>query len=704
MPLPPEFRSPLELGDYDTLEDIWVQRLAEAPHDVAPFAAAARELAARDEEERARFLLELVDAELRSRGLHRARLDLLRRAGTVLLPPERVHPEILGTLAELYGAGDTFDGVVEAVGLRRAPHDLPKSWEKVERLEQILAYDVGTLVAMNGQGVGRVVELNFPLESLKVEFAGGRNLHVGFRAAPKVLEKLPPGHILRRTVEEPEELARLVAEDPSELLRVVLESRGRPLTAGEIKQDLATVVPDSSWTSFWAAARKHPQVVVGGKGRQTYAWAASSDHAVEAVWAAFERAAPRKRIDLLRREGDREPELAGRMAAELAALGESAAGSDPGLAYEIWAGLERAGRAAAAAALSPDRLLGGDRRLLDTLLSGLEDRSLKEDAYRSIRRLRDDWREVFFDRMGREEDPKSLDLLHDELVADAGGTPSRALARFLDAAVSQPHRQPAAFTWLAERAARDPALLCRNPLRLLQQILAAPHREELAPYRARLKALGEKGGTLLRLVPELAEEQAAAASDAVHRAALLEAYQRDNLQHALERQFPSLTGEQAAVDVLWALPASIAARRAELEDIARKELPANRKAIAEARAMGDLRENFEYKAARQRHEYLTARATKLDRELGRVQTLDLAKVDPAQIRVGTRFRIELEGGDERTLTLLGPWESDPDRGVLSYQSELGQSLLGKAVGEAVQVEGKAGTVRSIEVAEPPAAG
>src|SRR5262249_48925385 len=138
---------------------------------------------------------------------------------------------------------------------------------------------------------------------------------------------------------------------------------------------------------------------------------------------------------------------------------------------------------------------------------------------------------------------------------------------------------------------------------------------------------------------------------------------------------------------LYATPASIDARRAELKRLLKVEIPANRKAIEEARAMGDLRENFEYKSARQRHEYLAARTGALDRELRRVRPLDPKTIDTSEVRIGTRLALRAQDGAPRSPTLLGPWESKPEEGVVSYESELGKGLLGKKIGDAVELEG-----------------
>ena len=121
----------------------------------------------------------------------------------------------------------TFAGLAEAAGLHRATDDIPKTWEKVDRLEGLLAFDVGAFVWMEGKGAGRVVEVNFGLESFKVDLESQRGLNVGFRAAGKLLKPLPPGHLQRRKLEDPGELARLRDAAPAELLRAVLES-GEP--------------------------------------------------------------------------------------------------------------------------------------------------------------------------------------------------------------------------------------------------------------------------------------------------------------------------------------------------------------------------------------------------------------------------------------------------------------------------------------------
>lgn len=693
-------RTYIDKGDFDSLENDWLARIEENAGDLDYFVGTARALSGQGQGERAGVLIGLLDEQLQERGLWELRLELLRRAAQFMLAGDEIHEAILATVRELYPESPSREGMIEEVGLTRAPGNVPKTWEKVDRLRELLVYEVGTAVSMEGRGAGRIAGVNWALSSFKVEFVEATALNVGFRAAVKLLSQLPDGHFLKRKLEEPDALEALGRKDPPALLQALLESYDKPLTAGDVRLLLGGLVPEKSWTSWWSAARKHPQVVTRGKGRQTYAWAETSGDAVEATWRAFERAKPRRKIALFKRDGTRDAELRQRMVGALAEIADQAAASEPGLAFEIWHALDKVlddlgatvGADAASGELdwSPERLIerpGG----LKALLTGIEDRAVRESAFRVIRQRRDDWGDIFLAGLADESDARVLDFVFGELAASG----QRGIDRFLDGLLAQPHRAPGAFTWLAERAAEEETLAARNPLRLLQQILDGLSRNELAPFRLRLRKLVESGGTVSRLLPRLKPEQAPAAADAIHRAAGLERHERDDLTTALEMRFPTLRGEEAASTTLWATPEAIAEKRDELNRITKEELPANRAAIEEARAMGDLRENFEYKSARQRHEYLSALATEINRQLSRARPIDFSAIDPSQVRVGTRVTLAGPAG-ERVLTILGPWESEPEQGIVSYESDLAASLLGKSPGERVEVAGEPCEVVGVE--------
>lgn len=693
MAIPRRIHDLLNKHDFDSIEVEWLAQLEEEPENLDFFAGVARALVGQAQEKRAKNLLEMLDETLVEQKDWQTRLNTLKRVGDLLFKDgAAIHKTLLSTLEKLYGSHSNLPSLIEAVGLQRPTPDPAATWEKVDRLVTLVLYDLGTVVFMEGKGAGRIADVNLGLSSFRVEIAGMPKITVGFKAAGKVLQKLAPDHVLYRKLTAPAELKALALSDPPELLRIVLTSYSGPVLATDIKRDLTGIVEESRWNTFWTAARKHSQVIASTSGKQTYTWAASNEAAVDRVWKEYQRAEPRKRIELYRRDGARDPELARRMEEDLIQIATQAMDGSPGLAIEIFAALEKQGRTHDEMAFSPRKLLAESNP--GPVLVGIEDRLLRERMYNLLRETREDWPSHFLAALSREDDPRTIELLISALKEHS----PVAVERFYDSAIASPAKLPGAFTWLVETAAEDEALRKRNPLRLFQHILSGLLTPELTPFRLRLLAQCESGGTLVRLLPHLTEEQAAQAADAVHRAAGLEPYRRDDLNAALEIRFASLRKE--AVQPLYALAGSIEAKRAELQHIATKEIPANRKAIEEARAMGDLRENFEYKSARQRHEYLTARAGELQSQLNRSKAIELENLDTSEVRLGCAVELQDAAGNHQTLAILGPWESDPEAGVISYESELGKALIGRRPEAIVDVGGQSYTVLAIRAYRP----
>ena len=698
MTLPRDIQDYLSSRNFEAIEDAWLSHLEAHPSDIEHFVAIGRALEKIGEDDRARVLLEMVDDGLVQNERWPEHLALLRGIGTLLLEPKKLHPAILKTLQHIHGDSPSYGEMLEKVGLKKAIDDIPKTWKKVDRLETLLDLDIGTIVLLEGKGAGEVVEVNMQLDSFNIKLDDGGSIRVGFGGAAKLLSALPEGHILHRKRTAPEKLEKLRDEQPAELLRIVLESFDGPMTGGDVKKQLVGVVDAKQWAKWWAAARKHPHVLASSKGRHSYTWAATTSDAQDAVWESFETADTRAKLALLRQSTDRATEIRKRMSNTLAALAAKQREAEPGLACEIWFGLEKWGEIEAGSTWepewSPHAVIGRAPAGTDlrSCMAGIHDRNFRMRAYELARATRDNWQELFVQLIiGQEADARALDHLANELLSES----SDAFGSFFDQLVSQPHKHPAGFTWLVERASNEPFWLQRNPIRLLRQLLRAMNDDTFGPYRAaRLEPMLDSGGTLPRLLDHLSEEQAIQAAEALERAPGLADYQRKPLLNALYLRFPQL--RQQEEEPLYALPESIEAKNEELRRLAQEEIPANRRAIEAARELGDLRENFEYKSARQRHEYLSARASQLDADLKRARPIDPSTVTGAEIVIGSKVRFEAPNGIERTITVLGPWESKPEDDVLSNRSELVQSFLGTKLGGEVKIGDETFKVASIK--------
>jgi transcription elongation factor GreA len=137
----------------------------------------------------------------------------------------------------------------------------------------------------------------------------------------------------------------------------------------------------------------------------------------------------------------------------------------------------------------------------------------------------------------------------------------------------------------------------------------------------------------------------------------------------------------------------------ELEQLEKVERHEVVKAIEVARAHGDLKENAEYHAAKERQGMIEGRIMELKDKLSRAEVIDCTTVSTSRAVFGTVVTLmDMETDDEVTYQLLGPEESDVKKGSISVLAPLGQSILGKEVGDEV-VTKTPGGVREFEVVE-----
>ncbi len=125
-------------------------------------------------------------------------------------------------------------------------------------------------------------------------------------------------------------------------------------------------------------------------------------------------------------------------------------------------------------------------------------------------------------------------------------------------------------------------------------------------------------------------------------------------------------------------------RASELKDLISRQLPENAAALAHARSLGDLRENSEFSAAKERQKYLNARQAELESDLLAVRTSDFSDIVIGdRVVVGCTVTLAFADGKKEVYHVLGAWDSDPDKKYVSYQTTLGKALIAKKTGEAV---------------------
>ena len=168
---------------------------------------------------------------------------------------------------------------------------------------------------------------------------------------------------------------------------------------------------------------------------------------------------------------------------------------------------------------------------------------------------------------------------------------------------------------------------------------------------------------------------------------------RPEMQQIMEE---GAAAEDTSLIVSWE---SLEKRKVDLEDLVKNKIPQNKKDIQIAREYGDLRENFEYKSARQQQAVLLRMQSKYERELRHARGTDFADSKSETVGIGTVVELEDSNtGVRETCTILGAWDSDPSRRILAYLSGMAKALIGKAPGEEAELPtDESNTTRRVKV-------
>jgi transcription elongation factor GreA len=137
----------------------------------------------------------------------------------------------------------------------------------------------------------------------------------------------------------------------------------------------------------------------------------------------------------------------------------------------------------------------------------------------------------------------------------------------------------------------------------------------------------------------------------------------------------------------------------ELKRLKNDERPAVIRALAEAREHGDLSENAEYHAARERQSFIEGRMLELEDKLARAEIIDISQQSGTTVKFGARVKLVDEETDEEVIyQVVGSEEAEIQRGLLSISAPLGRALIGREAGDSVEVSTPRGT-RYFEILE-----
>src|SRR5262249_15144070 len=253
--LPSAVQKLIDEKKFPALEVLWTQKMEAESEPLEFFFAIAAAVKKKGGGPQAlswlRFLADYHEGDEQIRTL----LELAR-----MFPTDTEGRKALtASLRARFGSHPVFGAVLAKFPVEGAGAQDPS--ETAGKIARWLQFQPGEIYFMPGRGAGRLSEMNPALDVMRLEVAGAK-VPLSLVSAEKNLTRLPADHCLRKKVEDPSALAALAEKDPSETVRWLLASFGKPLTVAEIKEHVSGVVPEARWSAFWAAARKHPQLLV----------------------------------------------------------------------------------------------------------------------------------------------------------------------------------------------------------------------------------------------------------------------------------------------------------------------------------------------------------------------------------------------------------------------------------------------------------
>lgn len=580
----------------------------------------------------------------------------------------------------------------------------------------------GTYCTHKSWGFGCIESVNFLVNQMTIDFKAKKGHTMQLQYAAESLQSIPSEHILARRANDLAGIKTLAKDDPIGLVRTILSSYGGQATQDQIAQSLQPeVLNEPEFKRWWEATKKllkkdghfgipakksEPvelrEQAVGrseellakfSEARRLKDQLAALDQIIKNLDAFGDAAALQPVVTTIENAARKSQKLNSASAFELIMARD-----------EI---CEKSSLTPGAEAITLAHLLQEEERRLSEILPEIP-------AAKQKRVLAD-----FPKAYGESWSVKALALMLKSSVRVTA-----EIARLLQEQGKHEELRHALDRWISEHSITTEVLywLCKERStgafgdlvtpEVFSAILAALERDQFSE----IKRGGKLHDLLIEdreLLPDLLDgAEPGVVRDSMRKLMLTPVFEELNkrsLFGRIIRNHPELesmltgdTGEkQEALIVSWS---SLEKRKDEYEELITKKIPENTKEISIARSYGDLRENFEFKAAKEMQRVLMRRKSEMEQALSRARGTNFENPDTALVSIGTSVWLQgVDDGETENYTLLGAWDSDPDHGILSYLTAIGQALIGHKPGEIVELPTERGPVRRVKIAEIKAA-
>ncbi|AKJ64540.1 GreA/GreB family elongation factor [Kiritimatiella glycovorans] len=586
--------------------------------------------------------------------------------------------------------------LVEAAGFESIPPA-----EAFRRLFKLWGFESGSLCYDRTWGLGRIERVDDLYRRVVVEFESQRDeREVPFEQAAERLEPVSEDHLYTLRERDPDELRRMIRKEPLAVLKRALAHFG-PSTQDELGDALVPVIIEpGEWKSFIdrarAAAREDP-LVDWPQRREEPIRVRREARSYDRSW--FEEMAEERDagtlLDGFEAAQARGIELDERMRAVAAER----------LGFVMDAARGNATRVARAALIAAGWNLEPERPGRREGAEELNDPDALTQALEGlpVKRVREflDWVTAhgdssatgLADLLNRCSTPVLNELVPYAVEHGAG----EACAARIREELNRRTAAPGLLYWLL-----------RNSDRLEEWNIASRGEfaflllDEIGSTAARpIREAFQDPEWLARILEEMPERRRSEFVRRISRSSAWSTLDRNAVLGKIVKARPELhqvildeqqarRGEAEEVPVTSIR--SYRAREEEYRDLVQRRIPENAREIEHARSYGDLRENAEYKAAKERQRLLAQRVRELESMLDRVKPTDFSGYGAEKAGTATVVELGYSGGRRDRYIILGCWDGDEERGIISSQTALAQALEGHGEGENVRVPGEEGEI------------
>jgi transcription elongation GreA/GreB family factor len=573
-----------------------------------------------------------------------------------------------------------------------------------ERLSQLAP---GNFCIHKSFGAGKVVDWDLPSKKVTIDFEKSPGQTMELQFAFQRTEWIGNDDFRAKKIEQLEELRALAKSDPVELVVHLLQSHGGSMTGDALEKEISGgVVSDAGFKKWWDSTKKSlresRRVVVPQKRTESLVLRVGDQSPADALVADFEaskdikgmiRALEAIAADIGAFGND--TEVLKRLLNDIDEGAKKAARVQLGHALQLVAARDEVIGTSKALELDPSAV-----RLSDLILTAEPIRLAEEAGALPSGRQRAVY-EAFPSAFGEEWVGKIVQVF--DRVGARGVTEiarillehgkMEALTNHLRSALARRALGPDALIWVCrERRGSSAEVFGADVGASILNLLENDHLSDGPRKTSRLQTLLNEDKKLLTdLVAIMDVNEARNFSRRLLDCPVFGDLEKKSLMARIIKVRPEMVelvnGERGkqreeALLVSWE---SLERKKAELDELIRIRIPQNTKDISIARSYGDLRENFEYKSAKDLQKVLMRRQGELERDIGRARGTDFKGSDATSVNIGTIVTLTDKDGKEIVMTVLGAWDSEPDKKYVSYLSEVGKALVNRLPGDTVQI-------------------